>query len=64
MMEKTTKISREEESPLGTDIFSEGFKIMYMKKDKLSSKLSLIKDSEQQTIITTIEPLVSSLLGD
>ena len=64
MQEKTSKRSREEESPLGTDIFSERFKIMYRKKAKLSSRLSLSKDSEQQTIITTNEPLVSSIVGD
>jgi len=64
MQEKTTKRRREEESPLGTDIFSVGFKIMYRKKAKLSSRLSLTKDSEQQTIITSNEPLVSSLVGD
>lgn len=44
MQEKATKRSREEESSLGTDIFSEGFKIMYGKKAKPSSRLSLSKD--------------------
>lgn len=37
---------------------------MYRKKAKLSYKLSFIKDSEQETVITTNEPLVSSLVGD
>jgi len=45
-------------------VMSEGFKIMYMKKDKISSKLSLNKDSEQEKLITTNEPLISSLVGD
>ena len=64
MQEKTVKRSKEEESPSGTEIFSEGFKIMYRKKAKLSSKISLSKDSDQETIITTNEPLLSSLVGD
>ena len=64
MQEKIVKRSREEESPLGNEIFSEGFKVMYSKKAKLISKLRLSKDSEQETIITTNKPLVSSLLGD
>lgn len=62
--EKSTKRSREEESPSMTEISSEGFKIMYRKKAKLDSKLSLSKDSEQENIITTKEPLVSTLVGD
>jgi len=53
MQEKIVKRSREEESPLGNEIFSEGFKVMYSKKAKLISKLRLSKDSEQETIIIT-----------
>ena len=64
MQEKIAKRSREEESPSGTEISSEGFKIMYRKKAKLSSKLNLNKDSKQENIITIDEPLVSSLVGD
>jgi len=64
MQEKTAKRNRKQESPLGTDIFSEGYKIMYRKKTNISSKLNLSKDSKQQTIITTNEPIVSSLVGD
>lgn len=45
-----------------TDISSDSFKIMYRNKAKLHSKLSLIKDSEQENIITTKETLVSSLV--
>lgn len=54
----------EEESPSRTDIFIEGFKIMYRKKAKISSKLRLNKDSEQENIITTKEPLLCSLIGE
>ena len=46
------------------DICSEGFKIMYRKKAKLHSKLSLSKDSEKENIVTTKEPFFSSLVGD
>ena len=38
LQEKTTKRRKEEESPSGIEIFSEGFKILYRKKAKLSSK--------------------------
>jgi len=55
---------REEESPSMTEISSEGFKIMYRKKTKLNSKLSLRNDSDQENIITTKKPLISSLVGD
>lgn len=37
---------------------------MYKNKAKLSYKLSLCKDLEQENIITTKEPLLSSLIGD
>lgn len=37
---------------------------MYRKKAKLSAKLSLRKEAEKENIITTNEPLVSSLVGD
>jgi len=62
--EKIGKRNREEESPSVTEISSEGFKILYKKKTKLNSKLSLSKDSNQENISTTKEPLVSSLVGD
>ena len=64
MQENISKRSREEESPLGIDIFSEGFKIMYRKKAKISYRLSVSEESEQQILITSNEPLISPLAGD
>ena len=62
--EKIRKRNREEESPPVTNTPSEDFKIMYRKRTKLNSKLSLRKDSNKEDIITTKETLVSSLVGD
>lgn len=62
--EKTKNRNKEEVSPSVTKISSEAFKIMYKKKTKLNSKLSLSKDSDQENIATTKETFVSSLVGD
>jgi len=37
---------------------------MYRKKAKLSSNLSLTKDLDEENIIATRKPLISSLVGD
>ena len=44
--EKAPKRNREEGSPLETNIFKKGFKIMYRKKAKINSRLSISKDLE------------------